>query len=203
MPTADDIYIHCDELDNIPPICKKNWEFEISLLATKLKPNAKVLQVGCMDGTRIIALLNTRPDLDITGLDIEQSMVDSCNANLEKVGKKATVILGDITKPVPVSDFDYVICLNNTLGYIPDQEASLKNMKNLGEKVIISVFGEGFDDEISKSYFTSIGLTVQSIDGDMFVMDDFVNVLRYSKDVVDNWDGKITYTPLGYFCEIG
>ena len=202
MPKVDDVYIHCDELDNIPEICKQNWEFEISLLSKKLKPNATVLQVGCMNGIRIITLLKERPDLKITGLDIEQSMVDICNDNLKRVGRNATVILGDITKPLSVSGFDYVVCLNNTLGYIPDQETSLANMKNLGGKVIISVFGEAFTSDTAKKYFSSIGLTIKSIDGDTFVMDDFINVFRYSKHIVEEWNGTITITPLGYFCEI-
>jgi hypothetical protein len=114
----------------------------------------------------------------------------------------ATVILGDVTKPLKVSDFDSVICLNNTLGYIPDQEKTLEAMKKLGKKVIVSVFGEAFTDESAKSYFTSIGLAIRSIDGNTFVMDDFVNVLRYSKEVVGSWHGEVTITPLGYFCEI-
>ena len=76
MPAPKDVYIKCDELDNIPKINKDNWLYEIDLLKDKLSLNAKVLQVGCMDGVRIITLLKARPDLIITGLDIEPDMVE-------------------------------------------------------------------------------------------------------------------------------
>jgi SAM-dependent methyltransferase len=199
MPTADDVYIQCDELDNIPKLNKDNWLNEIDLLTKEFSLNAKILQVGCMDGTRIQALLKARPDLIITGLDIEDSMVNTCKKNFEMLGLKANFILGDITKPIEVSDFDYVICLNNTLGYIDDQQKAIENMKKLGKIVIISVYGEKFDDELGKEYFKIINLEVEKIENNVFFMKDFVNVKRYIHEEVNKWGGEIIETPLGYF----
>jgi SAM-dependent methyltransferase len=203
MPSADDVYIHCDELDNIPQLSRENWEFEITLLTKKLSPDATVLQVGCMDGTRIIKLLRTRPDLKITGLDIEEGMAKRCRENLEKTGLQATVVLGDITNPPGLPHFDYVVCLNNTLGYIEDQEAAIKSMRSLGDRTIISVYGEKFTNDLAREYFNSIGLNVATIEGNVFHMEDFTNVRRYMQSDAERWGGQITETPIGYFCEIG
>lgn len=202
MPSANEVYIKCDELDNIPKPNKDNWLCEIELLTKELGLNARVLQVGCMDATRIIALLKARPDLKITGLDIEEDMIESSRKNLKKVGLKAELIHGDITKPLSVSGFDYVICLNNTLGYIPEQEKALENMKELGRTVILSVYGEKFTNELAQEYFKSINLEIERIENNLFHAKEFSSIKRYSKEEVENWNGRIIETPIGYFCII-
>ena len=84
MTSAQEIYVHCDELDKIPALNKKNWLYEIELLKEELPLKATVLQVGCMDGTRIIALLKERPDLQIIGLDINKSLLDLAAQKFKK-----------------------------------------------------------------------------------------------------------------------
>ncbi|MEI8230059.1 MAG: class I SAM-dependent methyltransferase [Candidatus Peregrinibacteria bacterium] len=201
MPTPDQVYIHCDELQNLPPICRKNWETELDLLTKKLNPNATVLQVGSMDATRIIALLQRRNDLIITGLEIEESLVNLSRSNLAKANLDATIIHGDITAPPSLPTFDHVLCLNNTLGYIPDEESAVIHMRKLGETVTISVYGEAFTDELAEAYFTSLGLNLDHIEGDTIHLKDFSVVRRYSRHTVEQWGGTITETPLGYYCE--
>ncbi|MFH1586268.1 MAG: class I SAM-dependent methyltransferase [Candidatus Diapherotrites archaeon] len=202
MPSPNEVYIKCDELDNIPKPNKENWLFEIELLKKELSLNASVLQVGCMDGTRMIALLRARPDLKITGLDMEKGMVEASKRNLKKVGLKAELVLGDITKPQSVSGFDYVICLNNTLGYIPEQEKAIENMKELGKTVILSVYGKKFTDKLAKEYFKSINLELKGIENNVFHTKEFVNIKRYLEEEVEKWNGRIIETPIGYFCII-
>ena len=203
MPKPKDVYIKCDELENIPKPNMDNWLFEIELLSEELGANSKVLQVGCMDGKRIITLLDARTDLLITGLDIEKEMVDIAKDNLAKAEINAELIHGDITNPPQLGPFDYVICLNNTLGYIPDEEKAVENMKKLGETAIISVYGEKFNDELAHEYFSSINLEISTIENDRFHMKDFTTVKRYRRQEVENWGGRIIETPIGYFCVIG
>jgi ubiquinone/menaquinone biosynthesis C-methylase UbiE len=203
MPKATDVYVKCDELDNIPKPNRDNWLFEIEMLKKELSPNASVLQVGCMDGTRIIAILKERPDVRITGLDFEKEMISSSRKNIRRAGLKADFIHADITKPVPVAGFDYVICLNNTLGYIPEEQKAVENMKRLGKTVILSVYGEKFTDELAEKYFKSISLELTGIEGDIFHTKEFVNVKRYTRKKVEEWKGKVIETPIGYFCVIG
>ena len=67
MPSPKDIYVNCDVLEDIPKPNRDNWLKEIDLLRLDLAQNTSVLQVGSMDGTRAMRLLETRPDLKITG----------------------------------------------------------------------------------------------------------------------------------------
>jgi SAM-dependent methyltransferase len=202
MPSPKEVYIKCDELDNVPKPNKENWLKEIELMAKVMKPNAKVLQVGCMNGVRIIALLEKRPDLDITGLDLEEEILEIARENFKKFKINAKLVHGDITKPPEMERFDYVACLNNTLGYIPEEEQAIENMKKLGDTVILSVYGEKFTDDLAREYFKSINLELTDIENNIFHTEEFVNIKRYTKDEVKAWDGKITETPIGYFSVI-
>lgn len=196
-------YIHCDELNRIPKMNKDNWLTEIKLLSNDLFENSTVLQVGCMDGTRIVNLLRVRPDLKITGLDIEKKFLVIAKDKLEKEGLSAELVEGDITKTLPLKKFDYVLCLNNTLGYIKEYVKAFEKMKALGKRVIISVYGERFTDGLAVSYFNSLGLKVKEIKNNIIHTDDFGNIKRFSCEEVKSWMGVVLDTPLGYYCKIG
>lgn len=202
MPSADSVYIGCDELDNLPAINRENWLWELEWLAKHLPNNATVLQVGCMDGTRILRLLEKRPDLKITGLDIDEPLLDRAREHFKTAGKSVPLIHANITTAEIQDTFDFVLCLNNTLGYIAENERALEQMKRYGKTTIVSVYGEAFDDDAAKEYFDTIGLQFDTVDGNTFRMKDFVQVRRFTKGDVRSWDGKITETPLGYLCDI-
>ncbi len=205
MTLQKNIYVKCDELDNIPPLNKENWLYEIQLLKNLLRINAKVLQVGCMDGTRILALLKERADLIVTGLDVQKDLLDIAKQKIRKANVKVNLILADITKPLPslsIGKFDYVLCLNNTLGYISDEQKAIDNMRKLGDKVILSVYGEKFTNELASEYFRSINLTVEKIDNNIFLTKELGNIKRYTKKEVEKWGGGIFDTPIGYLSVI-
>ncbi|HRY82547.1 MAG TPA: class I SAM-dependent methyltransferase [Candidatus Moranbacteria bacterium] len=199
MPSLKDVYVNCDVLENIPKPNRDNWLKEIDLLRLMLPKNARVLQVGSMDGARAIRLLEVRPDLKITGLEIEASLVELAKQKIAIAGLCVNFIHGDITNPPALPHFDYVICLNNTLGYIPEQDKSIAKMKELGKVIIISVYGEEFDNGLAQEYFKSINLKINCIKNDSFIMEDFTAIKRYSKKEVESWGGKIIKTPVGYF----
>ena len=153
-----------------------------------------------MDGTRIIKLLEARPDLKLTGIEIEAPLVELAKKKVAEANLKADFIQGDITKPPKLPHFDYAICLNNTLGYIPEQQKAIDGIKKLGKKSIISVYGEKFNNELAQSYFKSINLEIDHIDKNMIIMNSFTKVKRFTKEEVKSWNCKITETPIGYFC---
>lgn len=200
MPSVENVYTKCDELENLPPQNRENWLYEIELLRKEIPLNASVLQVGCMDGTRILKLLRERPDLHITGLEIEPVFIPIAQAKIAHAKLKATFLPGDITAPPPLPVFDYVVCLNNTLGYILDEEKAMSEMRKLGKKVIISIYGEKFTDDLACTYFKTINLNVDKIENNRFYIKNFSSVKRYTKKEVENWGGKIIETPVGYFC---
>ncbi|MDO8648259.1 MAG: class I SAM-dependent methyltransferase [Candidatus Peregrinibacteria bacterium] len=205
MPLAKDVYIHCDVLESLPVENRENWLHELSFLERNLRQQSSALQVGCMDGTRILRLLERRPDLHLTGLDIDASLLEIAKENFKKVGKKVQTVHADITDatlPTRLNTFDAVLCLNNTLGYIADVNAAIANMKELGKTVYLSVYGEAFTDAIARAYFTQLGLAMEKIDGDHFLLRDFGDVRRFMKEDVEKWDGTIEETPLGYMVTI-
>jgi SAM-dependent methyltransferase len=200
MPSPKDIYINCDVLKKIPKLNRENWLKETELLEIELPKKAHVLQVGSMDGTRVISLLEARPDLLITGLEIEAYFVNLAKEKIAASNLKAEFVHGDITDPSNLLRFDYVVCLNNTLAYIPDQKKAIQGMKKLGKAVIISVYGEKFNDDRAAAYFKSIKLEIDHMTKDHFFMKNFTKIRRYSKKDVSTWGGKVTETPIGYFC---
>jgi hypothetical protein len=89
---------------------------------------------------------------------------------------------------------------NNTLGYISNQKKAIKEMKKLGKIIIISVYGEKFDNTLARAYFKSLNLEIEQIEGNLFIMKDFTTIKRYTKEEVKAWGGKIIETPIGYLC---
>jgi len=202
MPTPEE-YIHCDELGNLPGLNRENYYYEHNLLVQGLPQDAQLLQVGSMDGMRAVRLLAERPDLHFTGLELEEALVELARTNVLEAGATATFVQGDITVPPSLPRFDYVACLNNTLGYIQNQAAAIKAMKNLGKTVVISVYGENFTDQLAHEYFAKMDTVVERIEGDTFVMVGGWRVRRYTRADVESWRGAVTESPLGYMCVLG
>lgn len=203
MKSPASIYTHCDELGNLPAENRKNWMMESALMCSLLKPNASVLQVGCANASRLIDLKTKRPDVSFVGIDIEGDLLKDARENITKAGMQLKTQLCDITSDAAcaaLGHFDYVLCLNNTLGYIPDEESALRNMRSLGTQVFVSVYGEKFIDDLARQYFSTLGLAVAAIKDNRFTFEDFTSVKRYTHEEVEAWGGQITETPLGYLC---
>lgn len=200
MPSPKEVFVNCDELEQLPAENRENYLFELEWLARELPHDASVLQVGSMDGMRALRLLEARPDLSVTGLEIEPELVKVARRTLSAEAKDAAFVEGDITDPpAELSSFAYALCLNNTLGYIPDVEAAVRQMRRLGDTAVVSVYGERFDAELSARYFEAIGLAVREVDGDTFVLEDFSSVRRFPRDTVASWGGDtLVETPIGY-----
>lgn len=203
MKPPASIYTHCDELGLLPAKNRENWMFESARITELLPQNATVLQVGCANGSRLIDLQKKRSDVHFLGIDIEEGLLSDARSSIEKEKMNIETRLCDITSPEQCAElgkFDAVLCLNNTLGYIPDEQAALRLMRSLGTQTIVSVYGPSFTDGLAKEYFTHLGLDIDRIEGDRFFFKDFSSVKRYTKREVEQWKGKIEETPIGSFC---
>jgi SAM-dependent methyltransferase len=190
MASSKDIFVKCDQLEGLPEPNRRNYLFELDLLEERLPMGARVLQVGSMDGERAVRLLKRRPDIQFTGLEIDPELVELAQQNVAAAGVRAKFVTGDITKPPKLSHFDWVLCLNHSLGYIADEKAALRGMRRLGEIVAVSVYGQRFDVGLAREYFGAIGLA------------DYGWVRRYRLADVREWGGGVLETPIGYWVEL-
>ncbi|MDA0986052.1 MAG: methyltransferase domain-containing protein [Bacteroidetes bacterium] len=111
-------------------------EFEI--ISDFVKPNSKVLDLACGNGS---LLLKLKRDKNITefGIDISKSGINICklnniNASLGKI---------DNTLPFENNSFDYAIC-NVTIQMVMYPEILLREMKRVSKYQIISFPNFGF-----------------------------------------------------------
>ena len=203
MPAADEVYVHCDKLENLPELNRENWLWESDWLCENLKEKATILQVGSCEGSRIIDLMKRRPDFSFTGIEIDPILHEMALAHFKKTNTAAKSFLGDITDTTimeKLPHYDYCLCLNNTIGYIPEEEKVLSHVQQLADTVIISAYGEKFTDDIARSYFDAIALSVEKIEDNIIHVSDFSSIKRFRRADVETWGGKIIETPLGYLC---
>lgn len=83
------------------------------LLSAFAKPrrNARVLDLGC--GTGALSLLLYRPDLTITGLELQEGPLDLFRRSIADNGVDITALQGDLREIrtlIPHGSMDYVIC---------------------------------------------------------------------------------------------
>ncbi|RFB79282.1 methionine biosynthesis protein MetW [Methylovirgula sp. 4M-Z18] len=103
------------------------------LVADMVERGARVLDVGCDDGSLLQLLGDTR-GVDGRGIELSQKGVNAC------VAKGLSVIQGDADTDLdayPDDAFDYVI-LSQTLQATRNPKKAVENMLRIGQRVIVS-----------------------------------------------------------------
>ena len=117
----------------------KDWfQKEIEYLKKNIKPNSKILDVGCGFGRHIEILAGFSKE--VVGIDNNSDMIRKAKDRLSNF-KNVKLFLQDAQNLDFEDDyFDYIICLTNTFGNFPDiKEKVLKEMKRVC-KIIGSSF---------------------------------------------------------------
>ena len=112
---------------------------DLMLIAGMVEPGARVLDVGCGDGTLLRLLRDTR-GVDARGIELSQRGVNDC------VAKGLPVIQGDADTDLsdyPADAFDYVI-LSQTLQATRRPKLVLENMLRVGRRAIVSFPNFGY-----------------------------------------------------------
>jgi methionine biosynthesis protein MetW len=106
---------------------------DLLLMADMIAPGAKVLDVGCGDGT-LLEILARRKAVDGRGIELSREGVNGCLA------KGLSVVQGDADTDLvdyPDDGFDYVV-LSQTLQATRRPKEVLEHLLRIGSKAIVS-----------------------------------------------------------------
>jgi ubiquinone/menaquinone biosynthesis C-methylase UbiE len=128
---------------NPPPAYEDLFQKEKDYLRTHVRPNSKVLDIGCGNGRNILSIVDIAKN--ITGLDNSQKAVQYTKDNL-KIYPNVEVVLGDaLNLPFEDSSFDFVLLSMTLVNFADGKLKALQEMKRVVKdegKVIISVYSE-------------------------------------------------------------
>ena len=107
---------------------------EYKIISDLIEKDAKVLDVGCDDGT-LMEFLKTNKNVNIRGIEISKKKVQTC------IAKGLTVIEGNAEfdlKQFPNDSFDYVV-LGQTLQAFINPEIVIKELLRVGNRAIVTI----------------------------------------------------------------
>lgn len=122
-----------DDADRRTPLSADAARVDLLVVSEMVRPNTRVLDIGCGDGT-LLRLLSEERGVDARGIELSQRGVNDC------VAKGLSVIQGDADTDLidyPDDGFDYVI-LSQTLQATRNPKKVLEHMLRIGQRAIVS-----------------------------------------------------------------
>ena len=106
---------------------------DLAIIADRIEPGARVLDVGCGDGALMAALRDTK-QVDARGLELDAGNVAAA------VSRGLSVIQGDADRDLaeyPAGSFDYAI-LSQTLQTARRPDVVLEHLLRIGQRAFVS-----------------------------------------------------------------
>ena len=110
-----------------------HMRFELQIIASWIKPESKVLDLGCGEGD-LLKFLKHNKNVNGIGIERNESKVAQC------IEKGVPTLQGDINEEVldyPDDTFDYVI-LSQTLQQVYRPSELIRSMLRIGKKGVVS-----------------------------------------------------------------
>lgn len=107
---------------------------DLKVIAEMVRPNTRVLDVGCGDG-ELLQILRVQRGVDARGIELSQSGVNAC------VARGLSVIQGDADTDLsdyPDDAFDFAI-LSQTIQATRNPREVLEQLLRIGRQVIVSL----------------------------------------------------------------
>ncbi len=111
----------------------ENMRFDLRVIASKIEPRTRVLDLGCGNGD-LLAWLVENKQVVATGIEQDKDKAASC------ISRGLSVLQGDLNEEVddyPDLNFDYVI-LSQTLQQVYEPARLLYSLSRIGRRFIVS-----------------------------------------------------------------
>jgi len=112
----------------------RNVDNSVAYIKPYLQPHFKILDIGCGPGTITVDLARRVPQGHVTGLEINQAIVDEATAHAKETNTpNVDFQVGDIfSLPFPDASFD-IVHVHQVLQHIPEPVAALREMRRVAK----------------------------------------------------------------------
>jgi len=178
-------------ITNHPKPIQDFLDGEIKFIKEHIKSNKIILEVGCGYG-RLLEILGRRAKKAI-GVDFSKRMINLAKERLASKKNVELHLMNANNLKFDDESFDYVVCLDNSFGNIPNIELDvLKEMTRVCKKrgeVIVSVFSDNAK-EIQIENYKRIGLKGIKDDGKAIHTEEGFYSRRFTKEELNKLFNK-------------
>ena len=198
-------------LENAPEAYKKWFGFEEQYLMKHIRPESKILEVGCGEG-RSLAYLAGNGRV-VYGIDHDKRAGLLARKKLESVGLNANIMTMEASDLIFKDNvFDYVMSLSTPANFGNQKNKIYSEMRRVVKpdgEIIVNVFNEDAFDERIK-FYRSLGPPIKEIVGTTVIFEDpnkeFISE-QFSREQLEEIARASRLTPIeiskqgiGYLC---
>ncbi len=189
----------------------KDWfQKEKEYLKENIKPNSKILDIGCGFGRHIEVIADFSKE--VIGIDNNSNMIKKAKNRLSNFKNVKLFVMNAQKLNFEDDYFDYVICMTNTFGVFPEiKEDVLEEMKRVCKKegkIIISVYNDK-SLEIRKKDYEKVGLHITKIENGIVYTKEGLISQQFTKLQLKQLFDKLKLkskilelNPISFLCEL-